>query len=87
MRKISAPIVALSACAAWFVVHAAPTVNSVGMTLVTVSPGTFDMGVDSGGYQSYLGKRGFHVIGITDHNTCTTNDIDNRAAVRQVTVP
>ena len=29
-----------------------------------------DMGVDSGGYQSYLGKRGFHVIGIKDNNNC-----------------
>jgi hypothetical protein len=36
-----------------------------------------DMGVDSGGYQSYLGKRGFHVIGITDHGTCTAQIIDN----------
>ncbi|HVX93258.1 MAG TPA: hypothetical protein VHK47_00005, partial [Polyangia bacterium] len=29
-----------------------------------------DMGVNGGGYQSYLGKRGFHVIGITSVNSC-----------------
>ena len=33
-----------------------------------------DMGVDGGGYQSYLGKRGFHVIGITDDNNCAGID-------------
>ena len=29
-----------------------------------------DMGVGAGGYQAYLGKRGFHVIGIGDMNDC-----------------
>jgi hypothetical protein len=33
-----------------------------------------DMGVDGGGYQTYLGKRGFHVIGITSVNSCTGID-------------
>jgi hypothetical protein len=27
-----------------------------------------DLGVDSGGYQGYLGKRGFHVIGVSFHH-------------------
>jgi hypothetical protein len=34
-----------------------------------------DMGVNGGGYQAYLGKRGFHVIGITSVNSC--NGIDD----------
>jgi hypothetical protein len=33
-----------------------------------------DIGVVSGGYEAYLGKRGFHVIGVKDVNDCTVND-------------
>ena len=33
-----------------------------------------DLGVNAGGYQTYLGKRGFHVIGVGDVNDCAGID-------------
>jgi hypothetical protein len=33
-----------------------------------------DLGVVTGSYQAYLGKRGFHVMGITDGNDCVVNN-------------
>jgi hypothetical protein len=33
-----------------------------------------DLGVDGGGYQSYLGKRGFHVFGVSLANDCSGID-------------
>ncbi|HVW06991.1 MAG TPA: SUMF1/EgtB/PvdO family nonheme iron enzyme, partial [Bryobacteraceae bacterium] len=47
MRNTGAAALVLGACAAWFVASAASTVNSIGMTLVRVPAGSFEMGVDS----------------------------------------
>ncbi len=47
MRKTGAAALLLGACAAWFALQAASSANSIGMTLVTVPAGSFEMGADS----------------------------------------
>jgi hypothetical protein len=63
--------------------HTTPAGQSAGMdnrAATMAAKLVVDMGVDGGGYQTYLGKRGFHVIGITSVNSC--NGIDNWALGR-----
>ena len=53
--------------------HQTPAGQSAGMDNRAVKMAghlVVDMGVNGGGYQAYLGKRGFHVVGITSVNSC-----------------
>jgi hypothetical protein len=57
--------------------HTTPAGQSAGMdnrAATMAGKLVVDMGVGGGGYQQYLGKRGFHVIGITAVNDCTGID-------------
>ena len=58
--------------------HQTPAGKSAGMDNRSAKMAgklVIDMGVGGGGYQTYLGKRGFHVIGINEFNSC--NGIDD----------
>ena len=53
--------------------HQTPAGHSAGMDNRSAKMAgklVVDMGVGGGGYQQYLGKRGFHVVGIGDINDC-----------------
>ena len=53
--------------------HQTPAGHSAGMDNRSAKMAgklVVDMGVGGGGYQAYLGKRGFHVVGIGDVNSC-----------------
>jgi hypothetical protein len=57
--------------------HQTPVGQSAGMdnrSAKMVGKLVVDMGVNGGGYQPYLGKRGIHVIGIKEFNTCSGID-------------
>ncbi len=55
--------------------HTTPAGQSAGMdnrAAKMASKLVVDLGVDAGGYQQYLGKRGFHVIGANSVNACSS---------------
>ncbi|HEY4103512.1 MAG TPA: hypothetical protein VGM44_06455 [Polyangiaceae bacterium] len=57
--------------------HTTPAGKSAGMdnrSATMAAKLVIDMGVTGGGYQTYLGKRGFHVIGIDAINGCAGID-------------
>jgi formylglycine-generating enzyme required for sulfatase activity len=47
MSKSGVVSLLLAIIAAFLMLHAAPPLNSIGMTMVTIPPGSFEMGVDS----------------------------------------